>query len=108
MVNEKSIKNLHPAKKGEVRNPSGRPKGALNNADVNAAIVAAIQNYTTRKDGREAITKAITDGLTTRKMKMLDVLDLLIKTLPKEIGLPPGADFTIRWNDADDTTPPAA
>jgi hypothetical protein len=27
MINKKSLKNLRPAKKGEIRNPAGRPKG---------------------------------------------------------------------------------
>ena len=82
----------------------------LNNADVNAAIVAAISKVTNTRDGCEAITKAITDGLANRKLKMLDVLEMLIKTMPREIGLPPGVNMSITWNDADTTaaTPPGA
>ena len=33
-MNEKSLKNMIPAKKGEIRNPNGRPKGSVNSKTV--------------------------------------------------------------------------
>ena len=42
-VNPKSVKNLIPATKGEVRNPNGRPKGIPNSKTRYLRLLALVQ-----------------------------------------------------------------
>lgn len=42
-ITEKSIKNLRPPKKGEIRNPKGRGKGTLNSKTVAIKWLAVLE-----------------------------------------------------------------
>jgi hypothetical protein len=56
-VTEKSLSNLRPVQRGEVRNPTGRPKLP----DINAAIARCLGrvNPETMKDGLDEIMDAM-------------------------------------------------
>lgn len=96
-VNEKSLKNLIPAKKGEVRNPNGAPK-KLPEIDALMAIVMGED-----KDGitaAEAILKALRSKAAKGDIRAAEVLldrayGKAKQTLENNMNFSKGAKITI-------------
>lgn len=78
----RKTEGLKPYKPGESGNPSGRPKGTLSNADLVNCIADAICLYTKASDRKEALTKAVYEGLKAGKLTIRDVLSYLAKSAP--------------------------
>lgn len=76
MINPKSLANLKPAKKGECRNPGGKPKGL--------------------KDRITKIKEAFCDAFDQNEFKKWadthknEFYPLIVKIMPKELELNPG------------------
>ena len=51
-MTDKQLQNLKPAKKGEVRNPSGKPKGTLNNKTILNKYLALEEEITNPITGK--------------------------------------------------------
>ena len=52
-MTEKQLKNLKPAKKGDVRNPSGKPKGTLNHKTILDRFLALEEKMTNPVTGEQ-------------------------------------------------------
>jgi hypothetical protein len=76
--------------KGVSGNPGGRPKGALTNSQLVEAMVAAICEITRKEDRHEAIKKFVATGYKARKIRANEILQIIVKALPKEISGPNG------------------
>lgn len=79
-VTKKQLKNLKPIKKGEVRNPTGRPKGTLSLTNQVKEILKEVAE-TKDKDGKKVLmTKAKMLGISivTRAIKGNDNMSKLV------------------------------
>lgn len=78
----RNTEGLKPYKPGQSGNPSGRPKGTLSNADLVNCIADAVCLYTRASDRKEAITKAVYEGLKGGKLTIREVLSYLVRSVP--------------------------
>jgi len=89
---------MKPWKPGQSGNPSGMPKGTLTNAALANCIADALCQYTGKKDREEAIRTALAEGLKSRRIKVGDAIEYLIKCLPKQVDIKPlGPVLDVGW-----------
>ena len=88
-------------KPGESGNKAGRPKDVLNNGQLNIIIQQALMDVFGGESAHEALRRAFADRI--RQHHLLDVLNLFVKTLPKQAPVDEWAmtkEIVIEWPDA--------
>ena len=85
MINKKSLANLRPAKKGEIRNPAGMPKDLKSN--MNAFKSAMFELF---KNNQAQFEKAALAN-------PIETLKLLSRLCPQEISGDSDLNVTIKW-----------